>query len=87
MVVNIITKDDLAEFKNDLIQELKALLVEQKNVNGNVEWLRSGQVRKLLNVSPGTLQNLRVQGKLRFTKLGSLIYYHRKDIELLLDGK
>lgn len=40
----------------------------------------------MLKISPGTLQNLRVNGTLRFTKIGGIIYYSYEDIELLLEG-
>ena len=86
MAVEIITKDDLQEFKRELIDEIKLLIVGLNHPKEKIEWLRSGQARKLLQVSPGTLQNLRIQGKLRFTKVGHLIYYSRLDIELLMEG-
>jgi hypothetical protein len=34
------------------------------------QWLKSVDVRKMLNISPGTLQNLRINGTLRYTKIG-----------------
>ncbi|MGY0039324.1 helix-turn-helix domain-containing protein [Pedobacter sp. NJ-S-72] len=43
-------------------------------------------MRKLLNISPGTLQNLRINGTLRFTKVGSMLYYKLDDINTLLEG-
>jgi len=86
MAAEIITKEDLQEFKRELIDEIKLLIVGLNHPKEKLEWLRSGQARKLLQVSPGTLQNLRIQGKLRFTKVGHLIYYSRLDIELLMEG-
>jgi len=50
------------------------------------KWLKSSEVRKLLNVSPGTLQNLRINGTLRFSKVGSIMYYKLEDINKLLEG-
>ena len=49
------------------------------------QWLKSPEVRRLLKISPGTLQNLRVNGTLRFTRIGGIIYYSYEDIELLLE--
>ena len=48
------------------------------------KWLKSAQVRALLNISPGTLLNLRVNGHLRYTKVGGIFYYQYQDIELML---
>ena len=39
------------------------------------EWVRSSQVKKLLNILPNTLQELRVSGKLNFTKVGRAFFY------------
>lgn len=39
----------------------------------------------MLNISPGTLQNLRINGTLRFTKMGSIIYYKLEDINKILE--
>lgn len=36
--------------------------------------------------SPGTLQNLRINGTLNFTRIGSIIYYKQEDINKLLEG-
>jgi isocitrate dehydrogenase kinase/phosphatase len=36
-------------------------------------------------VSPGTLQNLRVNGTLPFTKIGGVIFYDYDDIQRMLE--
>ncbi len=84
MAAEIITKEDLNSFRQELLQELKELL---NNTNQKQkEWLKSFEVRKLLKISPGTLQNLRINGTLRFTRIGSIIYYSYEDIQKLLEG-
>lgn len=85
MAIEIVTKEDLQSFRIELLQDLKKVLsnsVPQKPK----QWLKSPEVRRLLKISPGTLQNLRVNGTLRFTKIGGLIYYSYEDIELLLES-
>jgi hypothetical protein len=82
MEIDIVTKKDLQQFKLELLEELKALL--GKDNKAKSEWLRSGEVRKMLKISPGTLQNLRISGKLRSTKVGGMHYYNFDDIENLL---
>lgn len=83
MATEIITSDDLQEFKQELLKEIEKLLRE---VNGQAikKWLKSPDVRKLLNISPGTLQNLRVNGTLPYTKIGGVIYYSYEDIQKML---
>ena len=78
----LITKGDLVEFKNTLISELKEI------ISHNLEpkkWLRSAEVKKVLKISSGTLQNLRINGTLNYTKVGSIIYYKYDDLKQMLD--
>jgi hypothetical protein len=62
MAVSIINKEDLQEFKTELLEEIKNLFhiktSEQKL------WLRSSEAKALLKISSGTLQNLRINGTL-----------------------
>jgi len=85
MSVEIITKEDLSEFENRLLAEIKKLLSGGEK-DGAKQWLKSGEVRKLLKISPGTLQNLRINGTLAFTRVGSIIYYRLEDINKVLEG-
>ena len=81
--MELITKEDFSAFRLQLINEIKQLLVSnQKPVQ---EWLRSSEVRTLMKISSGTLQNLRVNGKLRSTNIGDIHYYRYADIKTLLE--
>ena len=84
MDIDIITKQDLQSFRAELLQELKQLF-SKAMPHKQKQWLKSVEVRKLLKISPGTLQNLRINGTLRYTKIGGLIYYTYEDIEKLLE--
>ena len=83
--IEIISKEDLLQFKDELIQEIKAII--QPVRAETKQWLRSRDVRKMLKISPGTLQTLRINGTLRFTKVGSIMFYKYEDIVRLLDSK
>lgn len=83
MSAQIVTTEDLLIFKKELIEELKGLLAQ--NVSQPKQWLRSSEVRKMLSVSPGTLQNLRINGTLPYTKVGGVIYYDQADILKVLE--
>jgi hypothetical protein len=80
----LITIEDLEVFKADLLSEIRKLLQPGTTQSGRKEWLRSSEVRKMLGISPGTLQNLRVTGKLPFTKIGAITFYRSEDISKLL---
>lgn len=84
MPTSIITTDDLREFKIELLQELKEM-VNTSTQSGPKKWLKSNEVRELLGVSPGTLQNLRINGTLPYTKLGGLIFYDAQEIQRVLE--
>ncbi|MCR8556563.1 helix-turn-helix domain-containing protein [Mucilaginibacter sp. BJC16-A38] len=85
MTIEFITKEDLYVFKNELLQELLAALKQQPQKNN--QWLKSCAVRKMLNVSPNTLQRLRIRGVLKFSKVGSTFYYKADDVQKMLEGK
>lgn len=83
MAVEIITKEDLQHFKKELVAEIKEVLKEQPN--STKKYLQSPEVRKLLGISAGTLQHLRVTGQLPFTKVGGKIFYEIKDIDGMME--
>jgi hypothetical protein len=70
MPAEIVTVEDLEKFKIRLLADLTKMMQKPEPV---VSLLHSAQVWKLLNVSPGTLQKLRVKGILPHTKLLSRI--------------
>jgi hypothetical protein len=82
MAIEIITKEDLQAFRFQLLDDLKNIIHTKPPKQKH--WLKSSEVRKLLKISPGTLQNLRINGTLSFTKIGSIIYYNYEDIEAML---
>jgi hypothetical protein len=83
MQVDIITKDDLEKFRLQLLKEFDELL--RKHVAPRQEWLKSKDVQKMLKISPGTLQTLRVNGTLRSSKVGGMLFYKQEDILGLLE--
>ncbi|GHA25022.1 MULTISPECIES: helix-turn-helix domain-containing protein [Flavobacteriaceae] len=83
MPTSIITTDDLREFKLELLEEIKSLITKQSS--GTLKkYLKSSDVMDLLQVSPGTLQNLRINGTLPYTKVGGIIYYDAEEIQNLM---
>ena len=84
MAATIITTEDLREFKMELLDEIKQLLNNQSG-QVNKKWLKSPEVRELLGISPGTLQNLRINGTLPYTKVGGVLYYDYQEIMQVLE--
>ena len=84
MSAQIITKEDLDEFREKLLDDIKGLLGAK--TEEPKKWLKSYQVKNMLRISPGTLQNLRVNGTLTFTKIGGIMYYKYEDILKMMEG-
>jgi hypothetical protein len=85
MPAQILTTDDLREFKVELIGEIEKLL-RKNGIQPVKKWLKSKEVRKLLNISPGTLQTLRINRTLSYSKIGGVIYYEYEDILKMINN-
>lgn len=83
MAAEIITREDLHAFKCELLRDLQQLLsaklVQQK------KWIKSRDVVRMLQISPGTLQNYRINGTIQYSKVGNSIYYSLEEIERVLE--
>lgn len=84
MAVEIVTKSDLAEFKNSLIKELSELFGTRKPKEQR-EWLKTYEVMALLDISKSTLHQLRINGTLAYTRIGHCVYYQYNDIRALME--
>ncbi|ALM21995.1 transcriptional regulator [Nonlabens sp. MIC269] len=82
MPTSIITTDDLREFKMELLEDIKKLI--QNPVSNQKKYLKSAEVMELLQVSPGTLQNLRINGTLPYSKIGGIIFYDADEIHRII---
>ncbi len=82
MPAHIVTTEDLVDFKRELLEDIKAIVNDTPSEAKR--WLRSPEVRQLLDISPGTLQNLRINGTLPFSKVGGIVYYPYEGIMRVL---
>lgn len=83
MAIEVLTKEDLNQFKTELLSAISQLI--NANPQNKQKWLKSKEVLELLTISPGTLQNLRINETLTFTKIGGTIYYDQDDINKILE--
>ena len=83
MAIEVITREDLNEFRSLLLSDLNTMF--NSKPQQQKQWLKSNEVRKLLNISSGTLQNLRVNGTLTYTKIGGILYYSSNDLEKVIE--
>tara|TARA_R110002096_G_scaffold363535_2_gene556687 strand:- start:178 stop:456 length:279 start_codon:yes stop_codon:yes gene_type:complete len=84
MVATIITTEDLHIFKEELLEDIKAMINHQSGFAPK-KWLKSPEVREFLSISPGTLQNLRINGTLPYTKVGGVMYYDYEEILKIME--
>lgn len=89
--LEVLTKEDLAQLKMQLLTEIEKLLDVKLKVISNtnesgVEWVRSKMARQFMSISPATLQNLRITGKIRFKKILESYYYNFQDLKNLFEN-
>ncbi|MFH6960661.1 DNA-binding protein [Flavobacterium aquidurense] len=78
----ILTKEDLRQFGLLLLDSMRTIIQEnnEKNQSSQSEWIKSKAVRKLLDISAGSVQNLRMTQKVRFKKVLGSYYYNKEDL-------
>jgi len=84
MEISIFEKENFENFKNELVAELKSVL--GNTTKEQPQYLRSAQVREMLNISDSTLQNLRIKGIIPAFKLGDMWLYRQADIVEAIEG-
>ena len=84
MSMEIVTKEDLQQFRLMLSKDIRDIIVPAQSQHVR-PWLKNEEVRRLLNVSPNTIQRLRISGKLPSSKIGSVHYYRYEDIEKMME--
>jgi hypothetical protein len=81
MEISILTKEDFQEFKSELIEKIESLLDKQPEKTEEEQvWLKSHHVQRMLGISAATLQNLRVNGTMPYSKIGGVIFYDKKEV-------
>ena len=78
----LITLDDLEQFKEELFKELQTLI--KPSIAQPKKWMKSHEVQRYLKISPGTLQNLKATGVIPYTRIGGVHFYDIEDIQKLL---
>lgn len=80
----LVTMADLENFKSDILDEIRKIVKVDHGIPTK-KWLKSSEVRKLLDISPGKLHWLRSNRQLEFIRIGGAIYYDREDITKMFE--
>jgi hypothetical protein len=81
----LLTLEDLNDFKRQLLFEIKNLLKEFAGQHTK-KWLKSKGIMRLLQISPGTLQTFRDNGTLLFKKVEGVIIYDSVSIQKIVES-
>jgi Mn-dependent DtxR family transcriptional regulator len=84
MAATILTLEDLQDFKVEILQEIRNLLNE-KTTFKKTKWIKSKELGEMLDVSPGTIMNLRIKGVLPYTKIGGVMFYEYNEIMKIIE--
>lgn len=86
--MEILSKEDLELFRIRMISDIEKLLEASfDHMKDDFSWLRSKAIRKMMDISPATLQNLRITGKIRFKKVMGSYYYNKEDLRKLFEDE
>jgi len=80
MNIEVITREEFNSFKQEVLEALKPT-----SNNHEKKFLRSSEMRKMFNISAGTLQNMRINGTLPYSKVGTTILYDYEVVLAILD--
>ena len=80
MVIDKVTFERMLSGFENLAEKVERLCREHEDL-GEREWLDSGDVCRLLGISPRTLQTMRENGTLAYTKISHKVYYKPEDVK------
>jgi hypothetical protein len=83
MTIEVITREDLNQFRFLLLNDLKDIL--DAKPQQQKRWLKSSELKELLGISSGTLHNLRINKTLPYSKVQGTLFYTLESIEKLLE--
>ena len=80
VVIDKVTFERMLSGFENLAEKVERLCREHEDL-GEREWLDSGDVCRLLGISPRTLQTMRENGTLAYTKISHKVYYKPEDVK------
>ena len=74
----------LTQFKNELIKEFESKLSKQSGMQ-EYKILKSIDLKRQLAISDSTIENLRNNGYLNYSKVGGTYFYYQSDVNAMLE--
>ena len=88
MVVEMISKQDLVDFRIQLLNDLKEIIRQEKmmaQATASKSGYKTKHVKQMLQCSTNTLNVLRMNRNIRTKKIGGSLYYNPDDIRKVLE--
>lgn len=82
---HFVTREDLELFKTELFGEIKQLIAQALKPAPQKKWIKSYQLREMLPVSDGKLQQLRSTGALTCSIIDGLAFYDMDDVMAFME--
>jgi hypothetical protein len=79
----LITGQDLERFRQKIVIDLEEVIKKHLHITPK-KWLKSYEVCKLLKISPGTLQRLKANRTISYSKVGGVHYFDYDKIQEVL---
>ena len=79
----LVTFGDLHVLRKSIVEDILSALNLSPQPTSK-KWLKSYEVRQMLQISPGTLQNLKHNGVIPYTKIGKIHFFDHEEIRRLL---
>ena len=87
MQIELLSKVDLDNWKDEILLEVKNLLSRQNTLpNAGFEWVTEHQAMQMLGVSKSTILSYRNKGLLFFAQEKGKIYYKVQDLNRFLEA-
>jgi len=94
MAMELLTLDDLQDFKKEFFRELKTYLTQERKEseiansnNQNLDekrWLKTDEVLRILKISTTKLQVMRNKGIMPYSKIGQTLFYDIEDVNQVI---
>lgn len=86
MEIKLISQNEFKTFQNEINEKLEKLINLFDAKSTEKKWIKSGEVQKHYQISPGKLQYMRDSGELPYSKIMGTCYYLQSDIEKILEN-
>lgn len=78
--MELATKQDLEDFKKEILQAINVLSKQDKQQNKSTKYLKSCEVKKEFLLSSTKLYELRRKGEIPFIKVGGIYLYNQQEL-------